>query len=319
MAVVIDTEVVPPRERFEFWSEASCEAYYPLELRQDFDRPFWGRASGHALGPLTVFRIAADASSVSRTPRAIATSDPETLILAVNVRGRFNASQGDRSTVVERSDMTSYESSRPYVVHAATPFEIVAVIVPKALLRPHADRICAKTAQRIAGADGLGRLAGPFFRQLADGFDDGSVREEDADVAEAALDLVRGLFSHRVEPARAARARSRAELLLRLHSFIETNLGDPELSPERIAKATAVSVRYLHKLFEPQGVTVGEWIRDKRLDRCRRDLADPALRGETILSVASRWGLTNPAHFSRLFRDAFGCSPRAFRNGERME
>jgi len=33
MAVVIDTEVVPPSERFEFWSEMSCDAYHPLELR----------------------------------------------------------------------------------------------------------------------------------------------------------------------------------------------------------------------------------------------------------------------------------------------
>jgi len=33
MAVVIDTEVVPPSERFKFWSEMSCDAYHPLELR----------------------------------------------------------------------------------------------------------------------------------------------------------------------------------------------------------------------------------------------------------------------------------------------
>lgn len=317
MAVVIDTQVVPPRERFEFWSEMSCDAYHPLELRQDTAGPFWGRASGHTLGPLTVFRIAAQASSISRTPRAIAALDPESLILAVNIRGRFGATQGRRATVVERGEITSYESSHPYVVHAVTPFEIIAVIVPKAVLRPHADRICARTAQRIPAGDGRGRLAARFFEQVADGFDDGSLREDDAGVAEAGLDLVRGLYLDRAEPASAARARTRAELLHRIQAFIETNLGDPDLSPERIARANAVSVRYLHRLFEPHGVTVCEWIRDKRLDRCRRDLADPSLCGETILTIAGRWGLTNAAHFSRAFRDAYSCSPREFRKAAR--
>jgi AraC-like DNA-binding protein len=314
LATVIDTGLVPPGDRFEFWSAASCDAYHPLELRRDFDRPFWGRAQGNALGALRVFRIAADASSVARTPRAIAAHDPEQLIVAVNLRGRFSAVQGGRSTLVEPGDITSYESSHPYVVHAPTPFEIVAVLVPKALLRPHGDRICAATARTVSGRSGLGKLAARFFEQVADGFDDGTLGEDGASVAEAMLDLVRGLVLTRDAGVDEPRARTRADLLLRIQRFIEANLADPELSPERIARANAVSVRYLHKLFEPQGVTVGEWVRDKRLDRCRRDLSEPALRGETILAIASRWGLTNAAHFSRIFRDAYGCSPREFRN-----
>jgi AraC-like DNA-binding protein len=45
------------------------------------------------------------------------------------------------------------------------------------------------------------------------------------------------------------------------------------------------------------------------LEHCRRDLLDPSLRHETILTIASRWGLPGPQHFSRLFRSAYGCSP----------
>jgi AraC-like DNA-binding protein len=58
---------------------------------------------------------------------------------------------------------------------------------------------------------------------------------------------------------------------------------------------------------------VSEWIRRARLERCRRDLADPALAGETILALATRWGMPDGAHFSRLFRAAHGMSPREFR------
>jgi AraC-like DNA-binding protein len=53
----------------------------------------------------------------------------------------------------------------------------------------------------------------------------------------------------------------------------------------------------------------------ERLNRCRHDLLDPAFADQTIVSIASRWGLPNQAHFSRLFRTTYGRSPREFRSG----
>ena len=116
------------------------------------------------------------------------------------------------------------------------------------------------------------------------------------------------------EPATAA---TRAEVLLNIQSFIEANLGDPDLDPERIARASFISTRYLHKLFEAEGTSVCRWIRTSRLERCRRDLLDPELDHETILAIASRWGLPGPQQFSRLFRSAYGCSPSELRREAR--
>ena len=75
-----------------------------------------------------------------------------------------------------------------------------------------------------------------------------------------------------------------------------------------------ISIRYLQKLFQAEGVTVTDWIRERRLACCRRDLRDPAMAHLTILAVTSRWGLTNPAYFSRTFRARYGCSPREYRS-----
>ncbi len=94
-----------------------------------------------------------------------------------------------------------------------------------------------------------------------------------------------------------------------MQSYIEANLGDPDLDPVRIARASFISTRYLHKLFEAEGTSVCTWIRTSRLERCRRDLLDPALVHQSIISIATRWGIPGPQHFSRLFRSAYGCSP----------
>jgi AraC-like DNA-binding protein len=98
-----------------------------------------------------------------------------------------------------------------------------------------------------------------------------------------------------------------------VHAFIEQRLADPGLSPEMIAAAHHVSVRYLYKLFEGRHSGVAGWIRERRLERSRRDLLDPALAGRPVSAIAAHWGLTEPATFSRMFRAAYGLPPAEYR------
>ncbi|MGR6918715.1 helix-turn-helix domain-containing protein [[Actinomadura] parvosata] len=89
-------------------------------------------------------------------------------------------------------------------------------------------------------------------------------------------------------------ARQRA-LTARIHASIHDNLGDPGLTPGTIAAAQHISRSYLYTLFHRQGHTVAGYIRERRLERCRRDLADPLLAAHPIHATAARWGFTSPA------------------------
>ena len=102
-------------------------------------------------------------------------------------------------------------------------------------------------------------------------------------------------------------------LLMRIHAFIEQHLGDCDLAPGPVAAAHYISVRYLYRLFEAQGTTVAAWIRHRRLERCRADLADPALCSAPVSAVAARWGLLDSAHFNRLFKRTYGLPPAEYR------
>lgn len=98
-----------------------------------------------------------------------------------------------------------------------------------------------------------------------------------------------------------------------VQKYIRAHLADPELSPGTVADAHHISLRHLHRLFRQHGLTVAAWIRRQRLEGCWRDLTDAAMFSQPIQVIASRWGFTDNAHFSRVFRAAYGFPPSHLR------
>jgi AraC-like DNA-binding protein len=312
--LVADTSVVPPEERFAYWAEASPRALlHPLSLQRSTDGPFSGRIAAHQIGPVNVFRVWGDASTAILRAARISACDPECFSIAVALHGRHRVAQEDRSAIVTPGDMVTLQTSRPYATRFETPYDLALFTFPYVLLQPHTDRICGQTAQRVATARGVGRVVATFLRGLAEELSAGRLSEGDADLGESVIDLVRGLFpSHGAIPPGVTAYAQRRRLLHQVRSYIDSNLPDSSLSPDRIARDNFISVRYLYKLLDGEG-GVCSLIRSRRLDRCRRDLADPALRGESIAAIARRWGLTDAGYFSRLFRESYGASPTEFR------
>jgi AraC-like DNA-binding protein len=103
--------------------------------------------------------------------------------------------------------------------------------------------------------------------------------------------------------------------LQRLCQTIETLLPDPDLSLRRVADEEGVSPRYVQKLFASADETFSHYLRSRRLERCRTDLASPQHARLSISEICFRWGFNGSAHFSRAFRDQYGVSPREFRQG----
>lgn len=96
--------------------------------------------------------------------------------------------------------------------------------------------------------------------------------------------------------------------------FIERHLADPELDVATIAAALACSARTVHKLFEGEALTVAREIWDRRLERCRLELVDPAFARRSITEIAHNWGFSDSQHFSRAFKHRFGSTPREYRS-----
>jgi AraC-like DNA-binding protein len=115
-------------------------------------------------------------------------------------------------------------------------------------------------------------------------------------------------------PAAPRIAPSRTDLLLRdIKAYVERHLPDDGLSPASIAAANHISLRYLHHLFQRDGITIGTFLRERRLEHCRSDLADPAQAQHSVGEIARRWGFRDPAVFNRTFKSAYGVTPGTYR------
>lgn len=99
--------------------------------------------------------------------------------------------------------------------------------------------------------------------------------------------------------------------------FIELRLTDPALSPAGIAAGCHISVRTLHRLFADQPRSVTRWIRFRRLERARVELAAHPER--PIAVVAAQSYFSSAPAFGRAFRGEYGMSPREFRMAYRAD
>ncbi len=310
MPLLLDTDTVAPHERFDFWIESSHTVFYPATFHEVADQRFHGSVNQFLLGPMSVTRVTSTPTHVERTPRDVASHDPDLVHLSVQLAGSCLFKQDGRSSLVSAGEMVLLDTSRPLTVITPAPYDLVVLECSRLLLGEPATSL--RTAQPLRG-DVARTLVAPFVTRLAHGLADGSLSESDTDLGESALYLLRALCTDGEDPKEAGRRQAPGTMLARLKVYIDERLADPDLRPDSIAAAHYISTRYLQKLFKAEGLTVTDWIRERRLAGCRRDLRDPALADVTILGIATRWGLQNPAHFSRCFRAVYGCTPSEYR------
>lgn len=90
---------------------------------------------------------------------------------------------------------------------------------------------------------------------------------------------------------------------------IERHLGEPGLTVGAIARQQGVTPRYVQRLFEREGTTFSDHVRDRRLDLAHAILSRGRDETASISAIAYDCGFGDLSHFNRSFRKRFGQRP----------
>jgi AraC-like DNA-binding protein len=262
------------------------------------------RVATHRYPPLTA----------RRTSTLIRDCDRGVYQLLLNLRGDARVVQNRGAARVATGEFALVDCSRPFrgshVVEPPGRAESMSVVVSRPFLPLPSRQLAELTAVSLSGRDGIGAVLRYHLIELIT-HPERYQPSEASRLGTVTLDLVLAMLAHHLghdPPAAGDQA-----MLARIQAFVDQHLGEPTLSPERIASANHISTRTLYRLFRAQGTTVAAWIRTRRLERCRRDLADSLHDTRPIHVIAARWGFISSAHFSRAFRAEFGTCPHSFR------
>jgi AraC family transcriptional regulator, positive regulator of tynA and feaB len=291
----------------EGWREVLARTYtfgFAVRAVPASGESFSARTSRWQLGSLALVHTVHDRGDGRRGPAEIAASEPDLLGLLYMRHGTIGLDFEGKPVVLRPGELVMWDTARPGGFTTYSTVDNQTLVVPRERLAMAAPGYEAMFGRPFRSGHPAAKLMGSFLGSLRPVVSTLDAAARNA-VADAALDIARAVIATRDDPQPRQQTASR---LMAVRLYIDANLTNPSLSPATIAKANAISIRTLHRLFESTNDSVGAVIRERRLSRCRADL----LLGteEPVTAIAFRWGFRNVSFFSRLFRERYGVSAR---------
>lgn len=306
------TKGLPSAARAGHWNAVIAEAYFPLHLTFRDAAAFDGKLALQSLGDVSLSRLQTEPVQYERHPRHIAGTSEEQYLITIPRQSPVAFRQMGRdlrcdpgSFIIERGDAPyrfSYEAANDLCV-----LKVAKPILANRLHNP--DRFCA---QVFNGREGMGGLFTTMAQQVQ------TLAPDDAAagalLGRQMIELLAMAVDRNAETSEVAQSAVRAAHLKRAAEAIRRNLSNPDLSPDLVAEACGISKRYLHEIFADGNGTVSQHIREQRLIAARNLLQLP--NSGPMSDIAYRFGFSDQAQFSRLFKAMFGQTPSAYRLGQ---
>jgi AraC-like DNA-binding protein len=298
----VSTEGVDVADRLAFWEQYNAEALVGLTCRTYADEGLVASQLNLDLGGFRVAEIAGNPHIVERGPALVRACPKEAAFVSLVLEGAaFFYHQGG-CVSLRAGDVVAYRTDDPYLFGFSTSMRKVLIDVPQAIFDDRCSSDALGRPLFVAGdGPGAASLTARALRQvLLELVADPVVAAEPA--REQLLDLVQILITGRGTAVGVSR-------LLAAKAHIAERLQDPGLCTDSVARAVGVTPRHLNRAFATEGTTVAQYVQGRRLDSARVDLTAASLAHHRIADIACRWGFSSQAHFTRLFRARFGCTP----------
>lgn len=310
MAVRLETDLVTPGERVDWWQERVLDLFgSEYRIEPVASEPFSISVEMEASAPLLFLKIRGSAH------QARGESDPSgdaKLLVHLQVKGHCTVLAEGRETLLGPGMLSFFPVRESTSLQFHDSYDQIATVLPVVLLErmvPHWSRHVAKPIATDCGtaavlADHLVSLS-RHPDALGQGRSNALVHLTVGMVGA----LLQELCGSETKDGKAAKAYQRE----RVKRFAMNHLANPALDCQFIARGVGLSTRYIHQLFHDEPLSLMQWVLHERLSRCYEELARGINPRRTLCDLAYRWGFNNQAHFTHSFRRRFGLAPSELR------
>ncbi len=252
----------------------------------------------------------------------VAEHPPKDWMLIMPMNGSATVSTPAGMTVASpiRAALPTPDGAGPLTLRCESSTSQLLVIIEHQALVAHLRRLLGRSMDEPLVFDqGMNLAVGRASRwnfaiQMlhAELLDSGSLIHQGVGIGQLEEFLMSSLlFGHRSNYSRQLEGAARPvehRVTRAAQNFIEMHLAEPLQMP-MMAEALGVSVRTIETAFRADlDTTPTTYIRDRRLERIRADLAD-AEPGSTVTETALRWGMVHLGRFAADYRARFGEAP----------
>ncbi|MCW5236279.1 AraC-like ligand-binding domain-containing protein [Verminephrobacter eiseniae] len=290
-----------------YWREAIANAYFDLQLSFGDEHRFDGQIDIWDLGAIELSLLQSSALAYRRLRQHCRAQDRQMLV-TMPFRSQVEFTQLGRSTRCAPGQFLLESSEEPYDFGHGQDNAMWVLKLPVAALKARIGEPSRFCARQYDSLQGLGRLFHDYLQLVARHCraDHGShVRSL---MASQLIDLLALSLQQHPDALQSSHSAVRDAHLARIDAHVHRHLSDPALSPQSIAQAGGISLRYLHQLFKDTGQSVAQWIRELRLQSAHEALSR-ANGQTTVAQIAYGAGFGDQAQFSHAFRKKFGHAP----------
>lgn len=304
----VSTADVALHDRREWLQDVIRREYTRVEVTPPADGKLFNEMTFYEWEKLRLSVVRSNALTLNRLAHDPYHTSQDNYFGVISLGGDYRLEQHGREVVLRPGDMTIYDATQPHRLQCSNHFTKLIVAIPRAMMRDRLGGIEHCTALHIPGNKGVGAVVSSFIRNVAQ---QAGVMDADAFAAlsEHSLDLFT-LALASVRPQDFTLSRSRSLSLQRVKDFVERHLTNSELDTITVAAGTGLSARYINDLFRDTETSLMRYVWQRRLECCRKDMLSPLHTGHRISEIALRWGFNDLSHFSRAFKQKFGCAPR---------
>ena len=308
MDLIFSTESLAQEKRYAAWRDAICDVYDHVDVKADDPANYEGFIREVQFGSVALTDVLLSDQHISRRASHLSKLDKDCYYVQLIQTGNINVLQAGVTLPTNAGTGALFCASEPYDLQCLGKVRSYYLELPRKdfASRFAKDRVPISTT--MSTGRGLGRIATEFCATLAShgASLDSSVR---ARLGEELMDVLALAFdSAQQEEPLAEQVVQRARLRS-VKAWLEEHLCDPNLTLEAIAKANAISLRYLHALFRLDGTSVSSWIWNRRLERSFDMLSRSDNQALSLSEIAYRVGFSSSSHFSTMFRRKFGMRP----------